>query len=66
MLDEIVSKNIHQTYTKSVIHRSKRSKTPNKIKPVGNIKKTLKIFLEICPEQKEDASSQKQQHHLYE
>ena len=45
MLDEIESKN--WITTKKVVHRGKRTKTLNEVKPVKNISKNLKSFLEI-------------------
>ena len=38
---------------KKVINRGKKSNTMSEVKPVENIIKTLKSFLEISPVQKE-------------
>ena len=36
-----------------VIDRGKRSKTLSEVNPVENISKNMKVFLEICPVEKE-------------
>ena len=64
MLDEIESKN--WITTKKVVHRGKRTKTLNEVKPVKNISKNLKSFLEINLVQKEVLLSNKLQDHAYE
>ena len=58
MLDEIESK--------KVIDRGKRSKTLSEIKPVENVSKNLKSFLEVSPVQKEVLLSHKLRDHAYE
>ena len=52
--------------TKKVINRGKRSKTLSAVKPVKNISKNLKSFLEISPLQKEVLPLNKLQDHAYE
>ena len=54
MLDEIVSKTVH------------RSKTVSEVKPVENVNKTLRSFLEISPMQKEVLTPHKLRDHTYE
>ena len=49
MLDEIESKTMH----KVEVDRGKRSKILSEVKPVENISKSLRSFLEIRPMQKE-------------
>ena len=51
---------------KKVIDRGKRSKTLSEVKPVKNINKNLKTFLEISPIQKEVLLSHKLRDHAYE
>ena len=36
-----------------VIDRGKRSRTLSEVNPVENISKNMKVFLEICPVEKE-------------
>ena len=51
---------------KKVIDRRKRSKTPSELKPVKNMSKNLKSFLEIRPTHKEVLLSHKLRDHAYE
>ena len=51
---------------KKVIKRGKRSKPLSEVKPVGNMNKNLRSFLEISPVQKEDLLSHKLVDHTYE
>ena len=51
---------------KKVIDRGKRSKTLSEVKPVKNISKNLKSFLEVSPVQKEVLPSHKLPDHAYE
>ena len=53
------------TKTKKVIDREKRSKTLSEVKPVENISKNLKNFLEISPMQREVFPSYKLRDHAY-
>ena len=52
--------------TKRVINRVQRSKILSELKPVENISKNLKSFLEIGSVQKEVLPSHKLRHHTYE
>ena len=52
--------------TKKVINRGKIVKTLNEVKPVENISKSLQIFLEISPMQREALPSLKLRNHVYE
>ena len=61
MLDEIEQKPC--TKLKKVIDRGKRSKTLSEVKPVENINKNLKSFLEISPMQQEVLLSHKLRDH---
>ena len=54
------------TKLKKVIDRGKRIKTLSEVKPVENINKNLKSFLEISPMQKEVLLSHKLRDHAYE
>ena len=54
------------TITKKVINRLKRSKTLSEVKPVENISKNFKSFLEISSMQKEVLLSHKPGEHAYE
>ena len=49
-----------------MIDRGKRIKTLSEVKPVENINKNLKSFLEISPVQKEVLLSHKLRDHAYE
>ena len=51
------------TKLKKVIDRGKRSKTLSEVKPVENINKNLKSFLEISPMQQEVLLSHKLRDH---
>ena len=51
---------------KKVIDRGKRSETLSEVKPVEDINKNLKSFLEISPVQKEVLLSHKLKDHAYE
>ena len=51
---------------KKVIDRGKRSKALREVKPVENMSKNLRSFLEISPVQKEILPSHKLQDHSYE
>ena len=51
---------------KKVIDRRKTSKTLSELKPVKNMSKNLKSFLEISPIQKEVLPSHKLGDHAYE
>ena len=55
-----------RTKLKKVINRGKRSKTLSEVKPVENINKNLKRFLDISPVQKEVLILHKLRHHAYE
>ena len=52
--------------TKKVIYRGKRNKILSKVKPVKNISKNPKCFLEISPERKKNLPSHKLQDHACE
>ena len=51
---------------KKMIDRWKRSKTPNEVKPVGDVNKNTQCFLGISHEQKEVPPSYKLEDHEYE
>ena len=51
---------------KKLINRGKRKKTLSEVKPVENISKNLRRFLETSPVQKEVLPSHKLQDHTYE
>ena len=51
---------------KKVIDRGKRSKALREVKPVENMSKNLRSFLEISPVQKEILPSHKLQDHAFE
>ena len=64
MLHEIESKTVHKD--EEFDRSRKKSKILSEVKPVENISKNLKSFLEIRPVQKEVPLSHKLQDHAYE